>query len=402
MKKTIIIRVRYFLCFTGIVLFLWSCSKMDAYKKFEQGKEIVYPSTFDSLKVLPGKNRVLITGLLSGDPNVVKYRIFWNAGSDSIEGTIRRTGGVDTLSQLVGNLPEGPMSFEIRTYNTKGDKSIPMNITGNVYGTSFQTAVDQRGNREILKAMLAMSGSGSLNWADENALTGVAGMNIQYYDYTGVLHDTIIPAQLTGQQSLLPNFDVSKSFQYRTLYMPDSLAIDTFMTAFQTTPLLSEVDVLNNISPAANSANDGSRWADLRDWITNDAAKNHSGYGGVDMRDNSIFFEGGYGAPSINNGKVYQAATLPPGTYTFDGSVNWWNNNGNNYIYIVVAPGNGGLPDMANLNTAISYGQLTNGYDVQTQFTLTQPTVVSVGVVLNMGNDGESIRFNSLRLYINH
>jgi len=101
----------------------------------------------------------------------------------------------------------------------------------------------------------------------------------------------------------------------------------------------------------------------------------------------------------------YEFIALPPGTYTLDGSVDWWNNNGYNYVYVAVAAGDTGLPDWDNIGAGIAYGQLTNGYDVQTQFTLTQATQVSFGVVLNMGrdsNDGESLRFKSLKLYINH
>jgi len=402
------ITIKWLVCIAGGLLLLSSCSKMNAYKKFEQGGEIRYPATFDSLKVLSGKNRVMITGLISGDPNVVKYRIFWNSGTDSLDGNINRSSGVDTLKQIVSNLPEGPMSFELRTYDAAGDISVPMNITGNVYGAAFQSSLDLRGNRLVLQSMLDESGGAYIGWADEDGLVTVAGMEAVYTDYLNVAHDTVIPAQPVGQTSLLPQFDVSKTYQYRTLYRPDSTSIDTFAVAYQAAPLLTEVRVPNNTSPASNSSNDGSRWAILSDWITNSGAENHNGYGGVDMGDNSIFFEGGYGAQPVSNGKIYQVAMLPPGTYTFDGSVNWWNNNGYNYVYVAVAQGNTGLPDWNNIGAGISYGQLTNGYDVQTQFTLTQATQVtqvSFGVVLNMStssNDGESLRFNSLRLYINH
>jgi hypothetical protein len=388
--------------FAGLAVLLFSCSKMNAYKKYEQGRELIYPSPLDSVQVYSGKNRVLVSGLLSGDPNVVKYRIFWSSGTDSLEGAIHPGGGVDTIRQIIDSLPEGPMSFVVRTYDNAGNISIPINVTGNVYGQNFQTSIDQRGNRLILNSMLDLSGAAAISWADLDGLVTVPGMDVKYYDYAGGFHDTIVAAMPTGQVTQLPNFDVSKTYQFQTIYKPDSTSIDTFVPSAQTSVLLTEVIVPNNVTPATNSSNDGSRWAILNNWITNSGAENHGGYGGIDMRDNSIFFEGGYGAPSIDNGKIYQVAMLPPGTYTFDGSVNWWNNNGNNYIYVVAAQGNTGLPDASALSSAISYGQLTNGSDVQTQFTLTQPTLVSFGVVMNMGDDGESIRFNSLRLYINH
>ena len=54
-----------------------ACKKMDDYKKFAAGGEISYPSTFDSLRVISGNYRVMIKGLLTGDPKVTKYKVFW-------------------------------------------------------------------------------------------------------------------------------------------------------------------------------------------------------------------------------------------------------------------------------------------------------------------------------------
>ena len=122
-----------------------SCKKMDDFKKFAAGGEIIYPATFDSLKVIAGNGRVMITGLLTGDPNVTKYRIFWNSGSDSMENTIVRKNGIDTLKQIITKLPEGPMTFTLRTYDNKGNISIPMTVTGNVYGPNYQTSVNGHG-----------------------------------------------------------------------------------------------------------------------------------------------------------------------------------------------------------------------------------------------------------------
>src|SRR5438105_584146 len=79
------------LLLAGVVV---SCKKMDDYKKFAAGGEIIYPAPFDSLKVIPGNGRVMITGLLTGDPNVTKYKVFWNNGSDSLEQSITRHGKI--------------------------------------------------------------------------------------------------------------------------------------------------------------------------------------------------------------------------------------------------------------------------------------------------------------------
>jgi hypothetical protein len=378
-----------------------SCKKMDDYKKFAEGGEIVYPATFDSLKVISGNGRVMIHGLLTGDPNVIRYRVFWNSGVDSLENTITRKGRVDTLKQIIDKLPEGPMTFTLRTYDNKGNRSIPITVTGNVYGSNFQTSVNERGNRAVLGTSFQPDGSALLTWANVDAYVGVLGMRIRFYDANDKLHDTIVVSKLKNQVTTLPGVSVLQPITYNTLFLPDTVGIDTFTVAAKTLPLFSEVALLNNIKPIFNSANDGSRWANLRDWISNSAVKNHNGYGGTDIgSDSKIYFEAGWGSPAIPNGKIYQVVTLPPGKYNFEGSIDWWHVSSKNDVYLMAAPGTNGLPDVSNLGAAFAYKKVDNGSNVKLEFTVTQPITLSLGLLLDMSDSGEAMRFNSLRLFI--
>ena len=388
----------------GVMGIALSCSKMDEYKKYEAGGEIQYPGIFDSLKVIPGHNRALITGILLSDPKVTKYRVFWNGGSDSLEAPLTRSGSVDTLSQIVDNLPEGPITFQIHTYDADGNKSVPMTVSGSVYGDNFQSSIKLRGNREILASELSVNGELRLNWADVEPYVGVVGMEISYYDVGGQQKDTVVPVQLADQVTILPGASIQQPVTYHTLFIPDAYGIDTLTIDASPAPEASEVSLLNNEHPVKVAESDGSRWADLLDWTTTDPLKNHNGYGGTDISggtDYKIFFEAGYGAPSIVDGKLYQVVTLPPGKYTFDGSIDWWNNGGQNQVYLVAAKGEG-LPGTSDLAGAIAYKMVDNGSDVQFSFQLSEQTTLSLGCLVNLGDNGNSIRFNSLRLYINH
>jgi hypothetical protein len=378
-----------------------SCRKMDDYKKYAEGGEIIYPATFDSLKVIAGNGRVMITGLLSGDPNVTKYRVFWNNGSDSLESTIVRKYGTDTLKQFINKLPEGPITFTLRTYDNKGNISIPMTVTGNIYGPHYQASVTERGNRAVLATVFQADGSAQLNWADVDAYVGVLGMRIRYYDANDILRDTVVVSKLKNQVTSLPGISVLKPITYNTLFLPEPVGIDTFTVVSDTLSLFTEVFLLNNIKPIAYSDYDGKRWANLRDWISNDAVKNHSGFGGTDnSSDAKIYFEAGWGAPAISNGKVYQVVTLPPGKYNFEGSIDWYHRSNKNDVFLIAAPGANGLPDVSNLASAFAYKQVDNGSSVKLEFTVTQPTTFSLGLLLDMDDQGEAMRFNSLRLYI--
>lgn len=392
-----------FMLAAGMAGTIFSCTKMDEYKKYEADGEIQYPGIFDSLKVIPGRNRALVTGVLLSDPKVVKYRIFWNGGLDSLEAPLKRSGSVDTLSQIVDNLPEGPITFEIHTYDANGNKSIPMTVSGAIYGDNFQSSINLRGNREVLGSGLTVDGAVRLVWADVEPYVGVVGMKISYSDVMDMEKDTIVPVQLSDQVTILPDASIQKPVTYHTLFIPDAYGIDTLTIGASQAPEVSEVSLLNNVHPVKVAESDGSRWANLLDWTANDQLKNHNGYGGTDISggsDYKIFFEAGYGAPAIVDGKLYQKVTLPPGKYTFDGSIDWWNNGGQNQVYLVAAKGDG-LPDTNGLAMAIGYKMVDNGSDVQFSFELSQKTTLSLGCLVNLGDNGNSMRFNSLRLYIN-
>ncbi|WP_205511053.1 DUF4998 domain-containing protein [Longitalea arenae] len=399
---------QYFVSIQLVLLIGWlggtviSCKKMDDYKKFGEGGEIVYPATFDSLKVIPGNGRVMITGLLAGDPNVTRYKIFWNNGSDSLERTIARHGRIDTLKQIVDRLPEGPMTFTLRTYDDRGNRSIPMTVTGNVYGASFQASVNERGNRAVLNTKFDRNGAAVISWADVDAYVGVLGMRVHYFDANDKERDTIIVVQGKDQQTAIRGVSVTKPILYNTLYLPEAVGVDTFTVASKTLPLFTEVALLNNVKPIANEANDGDRWANLRDWISNDAVKNHNGFGGTDRSsDAKIYFEAGWGAPAITNGKIYQVVTLPPGKYRFHGSIDWYHLSTKNDVWLMAAPGNNGLPNVSELASAFAYKKVENGtWDVSMEFTVTQQIQLSLGLLLDMSDSGEAMRFNSLRLYI--
>jgi len=378
---------------------------MDEYKKFANGGEIVYPGIFDSLKVIPGNKRVLITGNMISDPKVTRYRIYWNDKSDSLDAPFVRSGvGIDTMKQIVPDLPEGPISLEVRSMDEAGNQSVPMYITGSVYGENFQQSIDLRGNRQVLSAKMKSDGSVELTWEDVQDYVGNVGMRIHYIDAENKPRDTTVGNSSPNQVTILPSAAIDQPISYSTLYLPDMVGIDSMSVAEATLPLISEVELLNNVQPFKALTSDGGRWGTLLDWISNDAALSHSGNGGIDMNNNNkMYFEAGWGSPAIHNGKVYQVVTLPAGNYTLKANMDWYNQGGGNQTYMVVAKGINGLPDVDNVSTAFAYKRIeTSWTDVSLNFTLTEKTTLSIGLAITMGEEGNLSTFNSIRLMINH
>ncbi|SEO07697.1 protein of unknown function [Mucilaginibacter gossypiicola] len=386
------------------VFIMSSCSKMDDYKgKYTVGGAIIYPGKLDSVRALSGKSRVEITGLFTSDPQVVKYAVFWNARQDSVIVPVKRTNGVDTAKTIIGNLPEGVMSFEIRTYDAAGHISIPVTIAANVYGDLYQSSLLNRG---VVDASLQNDGSVLITWADVNKDSGIQYMEVKYTDKSNKAHDTTIQSVPAGLKTILPDFKVGNAISYRTAYLPDSTAIDEFYVPYQTKSVKADVTsvYMTNTGPFVRKAFDGSRWGILADpWITNSAVINHSGYGGY-ATDNggSLVMEAGWSnTPKIVNGKIYQTINLPAGNYIFQVTDY---TEALDPVYIVAAAGTT-LPDVSDVASALGTGRFNTktgtNETVQVPFTLTQPQTVSLGFLSTMQSGNQYWRVTSVKLISN-
>ena len=61
-----------------MLLGITSCTKMDEYLKYTDGKEILYTGIPDSIAMYSGYNRVVFRGVLASDPKIAKIKIYWN------------------------------------------------------------------------------------------------------------------------------------------------------------------------------------------------------------------------------------------------------------------------------------------------------------------------------------
>src|SRR6266699_1325579 len=97
-------------CFGILVIasLLAACTKLaDSYKDFTGNGEIYYPGKADSLKIYPGRNRIMLTWLLVSDPKITKTTLYWHNKADSVVIPIQRSAGVDTIKKMLSPMPEG-------------------------------------------------------------------------------------------------------------------------------------------------------------------------------------------------------------------------------------------------------------------------------------------------------
>lgn len=395
-----------------LIVVLAACSKWDDYKKYTEAGEKIYSGKMDSVKTYPGNQRIKITGLLPADPKIVKVKVTWNDGKDSVIYAVTKGPGVDTFSKIVP-VPEGIYNFTIQTFDAVGNSSMKVNVAGTAYGPKYQSGLS---NRVINRAELMPSGKTELAWDNLDAASGALGTWVRYTKVGDVIDSVFVP--LSQTLTSLNNFKSGTSVLIRTLYLPKPNSIDTFYSPQQTVGVKYEItsQYLSNTGPGFQRATFDGRWGTLAaPWITNDAAKNKNGINGGYSSDAGgvINWETWNNTP-VTNGIVYQptSSPLPAGKYivSFD---EYSELQANSTIYCIAAAGGTGIPILANLTTALGYVGAYNGTNIGStspsatdtrsfSFTLTAPSVVSIGFLANIvgsGNPGSYIQIKRIQLF---
>jgi len=395
-------KYRSFFIVAASSLLFAACSKMDDYKKYGNGKEISYTGKPDSVIAYSGKKRVKLSWLRSADPKVFKTRIYWNNRTDSIDVPLNNANPTSArLSAIVNNLNEGSYNFELFNFDAQGNISVVSRAAGVVYGDVYEKSLLNRAISSFGK-QFDLLGTTVLNWAaaDPKSL----GVELSYDDNTGANQKIFVaPATTT---LTLQDYNSNLAINYRTMFLPDSTAIDTFYAATASKMVSSEILIKNPGNPFKEARWAG-RYGDPAIWISNPATKNKAGgVGGLDNLNQPgtlamMGFEY-WGNPPIINGKIYQTGLLPAGTYRL--VVNVQNIDGLlENSFLSVAKGDI-LPDVADINQSLSKFRLTywelNNKDLTLPFTLASPEIISLGVVGTLQQNNETgVRIRSFKLF---
>lgn len=388
-------RIKVLFALLLVAVLYTACTKQDDFKKFVEGGEISYTGKLDSVQMFSGDNRVVIKGLFLADPKVVKCKIFWNNGQDSVVLPIVKKNAIDTFVYSIQNVTEGFQNFKIYTYDKIGNKSVPVYANARSYGDRYKASLSNRG---ISGGERASDGTAIVQWLGMDKLTGVFATEIQYTNTSNNLVTVRTPIDST--RSVLKNYKSGSTYKYRTLFLPDTSCVDTFKVDYITNLSVDEdmTSLLSNTGPFVRNTWDGSKWGTLAGWTTSASAKNINNnlYGGYELRSGVgvLSFESGWGNNTpVTNGLIYQTITLPVGKYTF--RLLGIDQNSGGSRYIAVAVGNT-LPDVTNIpTTAIAYSNISSG---ELNFSLSQQTTVSIGFAVSIDNSGQYIKVKSVKL----
>lgn len=369
---------------------IFSCEKDDYQSLLNNNKDSSL-GEFQSLVIMSGQNRVLVKGVVK-DPNVSELSISWDNKTDSVVVPVSNPSEEDTLRKEIGDLEEGLHVFEVRTFDAQGNSSEVVSGGAEVFGSSYISSLE---NRPLLSSMLIDS-TLNVDFGLMDLSTGVIGTEFTYENTAGETQQLFLDVNKDNLN--ISDFNSGSTYKYRTAFIPAAMALDTIYTDYTSvTPF--QFPVLKNASNFEAAEVNG-RWGILAEWNTNEAIKNHDGYGGWDSK-NGFNVESGWGAPAIVNGKIYQSVTAGPADYTLNVEF-----NANNYsesdeggYFIVIAKGDG-LPDVEDIPTApevLGYQRVTSSdmsYNID--FTVDEMAIISVGIVTIQDDSG---RYGPIRSF---
>ncbi len=231
MKKIIFLLI---IMIPVLLLLFINCSDMnDKHDIYLSEGEDIYIGKIDSLVVLPGDERVLLR-LWDKDPRAKTASIYWYPLDDSV--TVTLNPRPDSTEVLIGGatsnkiVQEGSYTFNFITHDNLGNHSVPLEKMIKVYGARYRLSLINRGLKEAI--FNQTNSSLSLSFATAISENDI-GVEVKYMDSANKEQNVFFRnGQITGQLKI-QEVDLSKEITYRTLFLPEPLAIDTFYTESQ-------------------------------------------------------------------------------------------------------------------------------------------------------------------------
>lgn len=215
------------IAFVISVLSITSCDDfMDVHKEYIEGGEIIYAPKPDSLRFIAGKGRILFKCRTYNAPNVRSIDVYWNDGLDSLIIPVELNTGYDSLSVILDNMEEKSYTFNVRTTDNFGHKSLYLTAFGTSYSEIYQSTLNDR----RIKNISLSDKEGVLEWY--SAPKNLVKNEIRYVKKDGSLVTVEMPS--TDYIIKLPEAKAGSSIEYRSLYTPEKECIDTFVTAWET------------------------------------------------------------------------------------------------------------------------------------------------------------------------
>lgn len=214
------------MCLMSVWTF-FSCEDfMDIHKDYLEGGEIIYAPKPDTVSFVAGKERILFKCRTYNAVNVQSIDLYWNGRQDSLIIPVEQKNGYDSISVVLENMAEKSYTFDVRTTDNFGHKSLFVTGFGTAYGKNFELGLVPR----MIQSLSLSDEGGVINWhvAPEHLVRS----EVRYTKKDG---SEAVSCVSSGDIVLtLPDVKLGSSIDYRSLFLPEEEAIDTFPTPWKT------------------------------------------------------------------------------------------------------------------------------------------------------------------------
>ena len=219
----------------GVLFTIIGCTGMnDKHDIYLEGGEIDYIGRVDSAKILAGNQRFELRYWIT-DPRAKVLKIYWSQKKDSVVVPIPAHQPKDSVELVIGDaqkiIPENNYTLQLLSTDGGSLSSIFFEKIGNVYGPKFQASLLDR-----LYTLVKYTAAGSvvtINWAGITSDKEI-GIEFSYFSPDDTPIKTKLSTAAVGTQTILSNVNKGKGITYRTMFLPEKFAIDTFYTASRT------------------------------------------------------------------------------------------------------------------------------------------------------------------------
>ena len=393
MKKFTLISFKICTILFGF-LFLAACDSDDTLTLNQPPSK---PENLKSFAIYAGVNRVKVTAIVPAGSSIKEIHLKWSPNDGGITIPIDAKTENFQFERFIEDLKEQDYYFTLQTTDASGSKSAVLDGGVRVYGENYKNQIY---NRTLVSKILT-NDQLVINYKKLNGDLGALGTEITYKTTSGSTEKLFIDDKQTSVK--LPSYQIGTDVYYKSLYKPSLSAIDTLYTlanSFQPIPF----PVLKNAAVPFEASATSGRWGNLSMWTSNEAVKNHGGYGGWDSKYGNIFnVESGWGSSAVINGKIYQMVMADAGSYVLQVKVLYTNysaeDEGGSYFVITKSSS---LPDVENLATdpnVVAYQRIDKAnLNYSIPFTLMDESEVTIGFLTTQSDSGRYGQISSFEI----
>lgn len=229
-KKKETMKMKFYITILSLlfVIIYSSCDKMrDIHTNFVKDGEIVYSVAPDTLITSAGNLRIQIKLFVYNGTNIQKCIVEWEDNQERFQESVDVSFNkyIDSVSIIIDNLKEKSYIFKVYNVDKYGNRSIKKQVIGTAYGKNYEKTLL---NRDFISTVRDYDNL-IINWIP--AVEGAFETEMEYLNSFNESISKIL--SIEHDRDTLFNFPIGGSFSYRTAFMPEPLAIDTFYSPLE-------------------------------------------------------------------------------------------------------------------------------------------------------------------------